>query len=129
MNWKWAIYKMCNDCKKKVEKSQQTCSECKKENFSFKYNCGIDLQDGTGTISCIAFDPICQKLFSTFIVTIDQSANDYSQLNEDQIKELVQNLVGEEFRFNIENKNNRLIIRALERECKGNFSSPPSEQV
>ena len=73
--------------------------------------------------------PHLPKTFQYFSCYIDQSANDYSQLNEDQIKELVQNLVGEEFRFNIENKNNRLIIRALERECKGNFSSPPSEQV
>ena len=77
---------MCNDCKKKVDKALNACGECHKENFSFKYNCGIDMHDETGTLNCIAFDPVCQKLFSTFFSYLDRSANEYAELTEDQIK-------------------------------------------
>ena len=94
MNWKWIIYKMCNDCKKKVEKSIAACGECKQDHFSYKYNCSIDLHDESGTITCIAFDPICQRLFGKNFFNLDQSANEFSVLNEDQIKEIVQGIIG-----------------------------------
>lgn len=54
---------MCNDCKKKVEKILEQCPDCHKDNFTYKYNCSVEMSDPTGTITCVAFDPICQKLF------------------------------------------------------------------
>jgi RNA polymerase subunit RPABC4/transcription elongation factor Spt4 len=66
INSKWVTYKMCNDCKKKVEKILQVCPECQKNDFVFKYNCPIELTDSTGSLSTVAFDGICDKLFGKF---------------------------------------------------------------
>jgi hypothetical protein len=50
---------MCNSCKKKMEKILETCLECQQSDFIYKYNCAIELVDPSGTINCIAFDPVC----------------------------------------------------------------------
>lgn len=68
INCKWITYKMCNDCKKKVEKILEVCPECQKNDFVFKYNCPIELTDSTGSLSTVAFDGICDKLFGKLSV-------------------------------------------------------------
>jgi hypothetical protein len=55
---------MCNVCKKKVEKVLEACLECQQSEFVFKYNCAFELSDESGSLNCIAFDAVCEKLFS-----------------------------------------------------------------
>lgn len=81
INWKWIIYKMCNDCKKKVERNITQCPECQRDSFSFRYNCSLDLADATGTVTCVAFDPVCSKIFSisVFMKTVQQTSSAFFQ--------------------------------------------------
>lgn len=50
---------MCNICKKKVEKILETCLECHQSNFTYRYNCYMDLSDSSGSVNCISFDFVC----------------------------------------------------------------------
>lgn len=57
---------MCMLCKKKVEKVLESCLDCQKGDFVYKYNCAFELEDSTGTLTCVAFDNVCEKLFSKY---------------------------------------------------------------
>lgn len=63
------IYKLCQNCKRKVEKFSNTCPECDKDEFYYKFNCQLEFADHTGSFSCVAFEFSAQKIFSTFPFT------------------------------------------------------------
>jgi hypothetical protein len=107
-NAKWIIYKMCNPCKKKVEKVLEACLECQRAEFVFKYNCAFELTDGTGVLPCIAFDPVCERVFG-------RNANEFSLLGEEAVREACERAKEEEWRVGVEYKNSRQIIRSAER--------------
>ena len=66
INAKWLFYRMCNACKKKVERALERCPECDKDDFVYKFNCPMEFSDQTGSLNCVGFDPACQQLFSKF---------------------------------------------------------------
>ena len=63
------VYRLCDDCKKKVEKKALECHECGSENLVFKYNCRLEFSDHTGSIICVLFDTVAQKLIGKPVLT------------------------------------------------------------
>ena len=67
------VYRLCDDCKKKVEKKASECHECGSENLAFKYNCRLEFSDHTGSIICILFDAVANKLIGIlYIIKVEQ---------------------------------------------------------
>ena len=62
------VYRLCDDCKKKVEKKTLECHECGSENLVFKYNCRLEFSDHTGSIICVLFDTVAQKLIGKAVI-------------------------------------------------------------
>lgn len=55
-------YRLCDECKKKVEKEATNCEECGSSNLVYKYNCPLEFSDSTGSMVAVLFDTAAQRL-------------------------------------------------------------------
>jgi RNA polymerase subunit RPABC4/transcription elongation factor Spt4 len=75
------IYKLCEDCKKKVDRNTEICKECGTSNFTFKFNCHVEFADYTDSLSAIVFDLTAHKLFGNFFSNLDKTASEINDLS------------------------------------------------
>lgn len=60
------FFKICEDCKKKIDKEVKKCADCGCPQSLYKFNCLIDFVDYSGSIKCVSFDPTTEKILGNF---------------------------------------------------------------
>lgn len=51
------VFKICEECRKKIVQEEKKCADCGCANVIYKYNCLIDFVDFSGSVKCVSFDP------------------------------------------------------------------------
>ena len=75
------LYRMCGECKHKVEKVATECAECKCDRLVYKYNCPLTFSDSTGSLTAVFFDNLAQSFTG-------RTAMELSEMQEEEIESI-----------------------------------------